>query len=106
MSAKERLAHIKALGFTIDQEMIDRENRVDEYGQENLCNRIVADLAPEFDKFRYAIATAYTVDDEQAADAEWLGESPDDPDGTEPSPIVSGGEVLYRNYQSNGEVPF
>ena len=79
MSAKERLAHIKALGFTIDQEMIDRENRVDEYGQENLCNRIVADLAPEFDKFRYAIATAYTVDDEQAADAEWLGESPDDP---------------------------
>ena len=40
------------------------------------------------------------------AHAEWLGESPDDPDGTEPSPIILGGEVLYRNYQSSDDIPF
>lgn len=27
-------------------------------------------------------------------------------DGTEPSPIISGGEVLYRNYNGNDEIPF
>ena len=75
MSAKTRLAHIKALGFTIDQEMIDRENRLDEAAQVRICNEMVAEVAPMLMTLRSAVAGTYIVDDEQAADAEWL----DDP---------------------------
>ena len=72
MSAKTRLAHIKALGFTIDQEMIDRENRIDEAAQVRICNEMVAEVAPMIMTLRSAVAGTYIVDDEQAADAEWL----------------------------------
>ena len=83
MSAKTRLAHIKALGFTIDQEMIDRENRIDEAAQVRICNEMVAEVAPMLMTLRSAIAGTYIVDDEQAADAEWLGEPDTSPTYTE-----------------------
>ena len=72
MSAQTRLAHIKALGFTIDQEMIDRENRIDEAAQVRICNEMVAEVAPMLMTLRQAVAGTYVVDDEQAADDEWL----------------------------------
>jgi len=72
MSAKTRLAHIKALGFTIDQEMIDRENRIDEAAQLRICNEMVVEVAPMINTLRSAVARTYVVDDEQAADDEWL----------------------------------
>ena len=72
MSAQTRLAHIKALGFAIDKEMIDRENRIDEAAQLRICNEMVAEVAPMLMILRHAVAGTYIVDDEQAADDEWL----------------------------------
>lgn len=73
----------------------------------------VGDVLAIYEKYdENPAVTAYRMEQEQGqeetppADAEWLGESPDEPDGTEPSPIISGGEVLYRNYQSSDDIPF
>ena len=72
MSAQTRLAHIKALGFTIDQEMIDRENRIDEAAQLRIRDEMIASVGPMIMTLRQAVAGTYIVDDEQAADDEWL----------------------------------
>jgi len=72
MSAQTRLAHIKALGFTIDQEMIDRENRIDEAAQLRIRDEMIASVGPMIMTLRQAVAGTYIVDDEQAADEEWL----------------------------------
>jgi len=79
MSAQTRLAHIKALGFTIDQEMIDRENRIDEAAQLRIRDEMIASVGPMIMTLRSAVAGTYVVDDEQAADSEWLNSDPRTP---------------------------
>jgi len=80
MSAQTRLAHIKALGFTVDQEMIDRENRIDEAAQLRIRDEMIASVGSMIMTLRQAVAGTYIMDDEQAADNEWLNSDPRTPE--------------------------
>lgn len=64
--------------------------------QYRLRDAIVEDCKEDFHNFFDAVSSAYILNEEE--------------DGTQPSPIISGGEILYPNYnyQCNleQEMPF
>lgn len=86
--AGQRIELLRQLGIDISPEIIHREEEISAWGdQYKLRDNLVDDLNEDFYEFRSAVSSAYILCDEE--------------DETEPSPVISGGDILYRNYHRN-----